>query len=592
MGVAVVGGVVLVCAGPLAQAQSQVQTQSQTQSGRARQGLRQILVEPGITGIIRDASGFPQVGALVELLAPNLSVVAHTFTDDRGRYALPRVSAGTYEVKASGSLFLPTLRENLHLLASSKLVVNLTLNTLFQALQWLPAEPRSADEPKDDWNWTLRLATNRPLLRVLEDDNGSTPVVLVSEGSRGTMPDHRVTIRNGSNRLGESGMHQDVEVERDHDDAHQLILRADLGQSDTATMQSTLAYLRQLTPGTAMVSVASFSDHPEIVGGGGTGTLGGLQVFTLRSASTMTLGPGLEAEAGSELQAARMGNTVAASHPFASVTVHHGSLRVRYAVATSPDAEESSQLDRDSSLSPLVSESGGALRFEQGIHQSIGAEQHSGTWSTGVTYFHDQMNHPVVSGGVAVEHGTTMLAAADAGSGNLLYDPASQQIAVSGESYAGSGVLAFARDQLSPGTWISLRYAVGQALAMEENQASANLAALVDQMRPGMATMMAASIGSTSHHAGTEWRASYRWQPSSTLTQVDPYDSSSPEAYLSLHFRQPIHYRRLGSHDMQAMVDVQNLLAQGYRPFLTRDGSMLYFAQAERCVEGGLSFSF
>ena len=32
--------------------------------------------------------------------------------------------------------------------------------------------------------------------------------------------------------------------------------------------------------------------------------------------------------------------------------------------------------------------------------------------------------------------------------------------------------------------------------------------------------------------------------------------------------------------------------SEGYRPFLTRDGSTLYFAQSERSIQGGLSFSF
>jgi hypothetical protein len=73
---------------------------------------------------------------------------------------------------------------------------------------------------------------------------------------------------------------------------------------------------------------------------------------------------------------------------------------------------------------------------------------------------------------------------------------------------------------------------------------------------------------------------------------VAPFDSSAPEAYLSFHVRQPIYMHYMGLHGMQAIVDVRNLLAQGYRPFFSQDGSTLYFAQAERCVEGGLSFSF
>jgi hypothetical protein len=39
-------------------------------------------------------------------------------------------------------------------------------------------------------------------------------------------------------------------------------------------------------------------------------------------------------------------------------------------------------------------------------------------------------------------------------------------------------------------------------------------------------------------------------------------------------------------------VDVRNLLAEGYRPFVSNDGSVLYFAQISRAVEGGLSFTF
>jgi hypothetical protein len=37
---------------------------------------------------------------------------------------------------------------------------------------------------------------------------------------------------------------------------------------------------------------------------------------------------------------------------------------------------------------------------------------------------------------------------------------------------------------------------------------------------------------------------------------------------------------------------VRNLLAEGYRPFISSDGSVLYFAQTARAIEGGLSFTF
>jgi hypothetical protein len=37
---------------------------------------------------------------------------------------------------------------------------------------------------------------------------------------------------------------------------------------------------------------------------------------------------------------------------------------------------------------------------------------------------------------------------------------------------------------------------------------------------------------------------------------------------------------------------VRNLLAEGYRPFLLNDGSLLLFAQDQRSIGGGLAFTF
>jgi hypothetical protein len=59
-----------------------------------------------------------------------------------------------------------------------------------------------------------------------------------------------------------------------------------------------------------------------------------------------------------------------------------------------------------------------------------------------------------------------------------------------------------------------------------------------------------------------------------------------------MFLRQPIHRGRIFPGGIEAVVDVRNLLAQGYYPFMTPDGSMLYFAQAGRSIEGGIAFTF
>jgi hypothetical protein len=532
-----------------------------------------------VSGIVRDAKGTPQVGALVELLGPNLTVIANTFTDDHGRYALHDVSPGSYNLKASGSFFLPTLRENLRVLADSKLVVNLTLNTLYEAFRWLPAKPRQADEPQDDWTWTLRLSANRPLLRMLEDG----PLVVVSDGDGSTPAlKARVTIRGGANEFGNSGLHHDFELQRSNGDDQQLILRADLGQAESATLNTVVGYAKQLGPGRTMRTVAAFEDRPDIQGGyDGQG----MQAVILRSSETMDLMDGLMAEFGSELEAIHLGETQFANHPFAGISVHaNDNNLVEYHVSTSPGAQHANEIDRANTFSPALTEKDGKLLLEQGLHQEISYERREGNLRMRMTVYQDHIDNPVVSGG-----GTLSLA--DWNSGNLLYDPNTDLLKATGQSFFSNGMLAELRDKINNDTWFSLTYATGNALTMDALPGKVQLEDGINSLHPRRAGMLSASMTGKLKQAGTQWRASYRWQPSDTVTAVDPFNSELPDPYLSFYLRQPIHCRML-PYRMEALVDVRNLLAQGYRPFVTQDGSTLYFAQAERSIQGGLSFFF
>jgi hypothetical protein len=114
----------------------------------------------------------------------------------------------------------------------------------------------------------------------------------------------------------------------------------------------------------------------------------------------------------------------------------------------------------------------------------------------------------------------------------------------------------------------------------------------VQQLTQRRTEAVTASLDGRVSRTGTSWHTSYRWQPVNTVTPVAVYDSFGQGAYLSLLIRQRIHCGHLLPNGTEALVDVRNLLAEGYRPFLTRDGSTLYFAQNERSIQGGLSFSF
>ena len=538
-----------------------------------------------LSGVIRDSRGAPQPGAAVELLRPDLSVVSEVFADEHGRYRMEGILPGVYEMKASGAMFLPTLRENLQILAGTKLVVNLTLNTLYEAFRWLPAKPRQADEPKDDWTWTLRLSANRPLLRLLQDG----PLVVVSNGD-GLAPElkARVTVRGGESGFGDGGLHNDFEVERTPEDGRAMIFRADLsegnpGQPIDPALNAMVGYEQQLALGRTFRAVAAMETRPDIAGG----PVGqGLQAIDLRSGQTMNFGPAVEAEFGEETQGIRLGNTILANHPFAAVTVHHDSAFVGYRVSTAPGIQTVEDLDREATVEPKLGERSGRLTLEQGFHQELVAGKNEGDTHVKVAIWQEHVENPVVTGGGNISP-------ADWAGGNLLYDQTSDLLRATGQSYDGDGMLAGVEQRVNGSTWISFEVALGDALTMANAAAGTeSLEQALNGMKAEQSPMLGAGIRGKVAATGMQWQASYRWQNSRTLTPVDGFASGTAAPYLSFLVRQPIRYRRMIPNGVEALVDVRNLLAEGYRPFISSDGSTLYFAEAARCVQGGLSFTF
>jgi hypothetical protein len=119
-----------------------------------------------ISGYVRDVSGIPQMGAVVEIAG---SAVAHTltvFTDGAGFYSAKDLLPGLYSIKVSAPSFLPALEEKVGLQPGTSVHVNITLNTLLNAIRVGPLRGTADD---DDWKWTLRSVANRPVLRIFDD---------------------------------------------------------------------------------------------------------------------------------------------------------------------------------------------------------------------------------------------------------------------------------------------------------------------------------------------------------------------------------------------------------------------------------------
>jgi len=532
-----------------------------------------------VSGVVRDARGTPQMGAMVELMAANATVVARAYTNVRGAFSFDHVFPGTYQIKATGDSFLPTLREDLKLGSRSKVIVNLTLSTLFEAIQWLPAQPKSPDEPSDDWKWTLRSSSNRPLLRLLQDG----PLVVLSGNDHGSGPQlaARVEVTGPSRAFGQGGPHHAFAVERSSAVGGHLILRANLSPQPEQGSEYMAGYQLALGPERQIRNVVSVQQMNAVEGAGRQG----LYALRLRSAEAVNLGPNASLELGNEVQSVHGASETTSSLPFVNASWHEDGISVAYRAATSPEMQNAGEVADSATLAPMFSEEGGRVRIQRGLHQELRFEDNTASRRAMVAFYEDEIQSPAIGGGGWVSP-------QDLTTGDILYDPVSQGLRVTGPGYTTGGISAVVAQKIAGSTWATLSYANGKALAFEAPESEVTVTEAVQQLTQRRTEAVTASLDGRVVRTGTSWHTSYRWQPVNTVTPVAVYDSFGQGAYLNLLVRQRIHCGHLLPNGTEALVDVRNLLAEGYRPFLTRDGSTLYFAQSERSIQGGLSFSF
>jgi hypothetical protein len=536
-----------------------------------------------VSGLVRDSAGVPQIGAEVQLLGPDLSLIASVYTNGEGRFLISSLTPGRYILKAMGPSFLPSQRENVRVHTGT--IVNLTLYTLYEVIQWLPAEPRSGSAQKDDWAWTLRSAANRPLLRWLEDG----PLIVDSEGS-GARPKlkARIMATGQAGTFGENGERFSTAVEDTPSSSRELLARVDFAPGTNAGMESMLGFHQDLGFAGSVQSVAAVSIDPEVESSSNEG----LEEASVRSSEMMHFGEAVDAEVGSNMVAGRLAgtspSTATALLPYATVTWHDGSSSVRYRMATMvPD--QAGGANEAAVWLPALAERNGALTIEHGSHQEIGWERQTDASGVSVLLYSDHIDNPVLEAQAHFAPGDAPAA--------VLFDRASNLMRAAGPNYSTTGVQASLRHRLPGGSHVLFSYASGNALVMPAlPQASASqVSTLTDVIACAHSRhtqTFAISLSGTLDGTGTQWRASYTWQPDDAVTAVAPFAQEMAEPFLNLHFRQPIRITRDGAEGLEALFDMRNLLAEGYQPFILSDGSVLFFAQDQRSFRAGLAFTF
>lgn len=541
-------------------------------------------VGPGaVSGYVKNLQGVPQMGAAVQLLTVAASQPQVVYTDARGYFVAAGLLPGTYSLKVTAPSFLPSLRENVTIQPGASVLVNITLNTLFEAINLVPRRANSPEE-EEDWKWTLRSMSNRPILRL--DDDG--PLVVVSrsdEANDGILKARVAFIAGGASSGFASGsdMSTNFNVEQslftsgtlgfDGDVAYGSgvpagVLRASYSRTlpDGSKPEIALTMHRFATPDSAPHRAA-------------------LQALALTMSQTMSFADMLDVNIGAEMQTVQFMGRANAVRPFGSVAAHVSkNTVVEYRYASSvPNTRYLKGFDSApadlSETNPRVSMNNGAPLIERAGHHELSISQRVGKNNFQAAMYQDRL------------HNTALVGIGDEliDTGDMLPDVYSGTFTYTGSDLQTRGFRLVYNRKLSDQFSATVDYAFGGALTATPGDWDSVQQSFRTAKRHSIATKFAGTVPG----AKTKWMASYAWMSGDALTPVDMFNVSPGQSdpYLSFFVRQPLP-RKFIPAGVEALVDVRNLLAQGYMPVIGNDGRSVYLVDTARSVRGGLAFIF
>jgi len=541
-------------------------------------------VNPGsISGYVKNTAGTAQMGVTIELLSATGRPQV-TYTDAKGFFSLAGLVPGTYDVYASAPSFLSTLRQDVVLAAGANKVINVTLKTLFEAVSMLPPVKKS-DSDDDSWKWTLRSNANRPVLRF----DGDTAIV-VEKGEDGKPLQGTLALMAGAASEGYgsgSDLGTAFNIEQSLFHTGMLGIAGDLGYGNGVPDGVVrTSYTRNSDDGWSP-SVALIVRHfaaPDTVPRGGA-----LEAIAMSYSDGFSVGNLMDFKVDTQGQAIQfLGREVNAFRPGATADLHLSENTIlEYHYATSePDTRAAKGFDSApadlSESGPRMSMVDGNPILENAHHHEISLSQRAGANKFQLAYYNDRVKDPALLG-----VGDISII-----SGDILPDIYSGTFNYNGGELKAQGVRFVYQRKLSNNVTATLDYAYGGVLELE--QPLVNWSAVPGDLDHAWRHTAAFKLNGSIPRCKTKWIASYRWTSGQTLVPVDLFDASAGQAdpFFSLFIRQPLPHFHGMPGSMEALIDIRNLLAQGYVPVIGPDGNTVYLVQTARSVRGGLAFTF
>ncbi|WP_321474510.1 carboxypeptidase-like regulatory domain-containing protein [uncultured Paludibaculum sp.] len=571
----------------------------------------ELIMFGSIGGQVRNGAGVGQMGASVSLLNRYERVVQRVLTTPDGRFRFTALTPDNYSIRVSLNTFVPAMRNNIPVRAGVESFLNIQLATLFSSIELVYTNPSQTGLLSDDWKWALRSSTaTRPVLRLTDPWlNGSTT----------PRPNSPFSSTSGMVRVsaGDQGISSSLGSEADLGTA--FALATSLFGSNVVRFSGNFGYASgSNTPTTGFRTSysrsndATVSPNVELTvrqaairqragqsffsGQGNNQAVPMLRTMSVKVGEKMNIADLLTLEYGAVLESVVFIEHLNLFSPFARLTYDMGPLGQLQAGFSSGApaldliAHSREGADQESLLGlamfPRVSLNGGRARVQRNETFELGYRRAAGSRTYAASVYQDFVRD------AAVTFDSTNNAFGD---GDRLPDLASNSSVFNMGNYKTIGysgsvsqsfhdnwsatVTAGATGMMSPG-----------ARTLESNSG----AELRHTMRPVRKAWASARVMGQMPVSGTRVSAAYVWTPEGTLGPTHGYltQANSPQMGLNFQVRQPIPAVGGLPGRLEMNAELCNLLAQGYVPITSADGSMLLLIQFPRTIRGGVSFIF
>ena len=561
-----------------------------------------------LVGSVRDGSGVPQMGAVVQLFNRYEKLVQKVITNVNGEFGFDTLSPDSYSVRVSLSSFLPAVKRNIAVQPGMRSVLAINLANVLSSIELVYSSPQSGNLMSDEWKNVLRSSmTTRPVLRIFDI---SDPSDRQSHGGLNMFSDTHgiVRVSSGDNPY-DTGAQQDLgttfALATSVFGGNQVQVSGKIGYAPNSELPSAgfrTSFSRADTAGPEVKVMMQQISMPLRTGGliglGQTSNTPALRTMSVTVIERTQVTEDIDFDYGVSLDSVTFIDRLNYLSPFARLTYHigeNGTFAMAYSSGAPPfellaprSTEVDSELQRDMTalaVLPRVSLRGGAAQVQrtQNIEMAYSVDVGTRTFTVGA--------YREIVGNAALTMSTPDNFYFG---GDLLPDLSSNSSVFNIGGFRRSGYTASVTQAIGDDYSATVSYGNGGVLSTDgRTLGTSNPNELRSMIRREQRHWLRGRVSGIIPVTRTRFATSYEWTDHRSLTPGHVFLTQNiyPETGLNLRLRQPL--PGLGSLGrLEASAEMRNMLAQGYLPITLADGRRLLLANSPRAVRGGLSFIF